>query len=474
MENSMKNIMKKSIVKNLSFAFLAQSASLLLNVIMSLIVPKILDPSQYGYWQLFIFYSNYVGFFHFGLNDGIYLKLGGENYSEVNKKILKSQLVFSIITQSIMAVIISISAVSLCSESERMFILIISSIFMVINNATLYIGYVFQATNITRLYSISVIIEKVIILLSVLIFIIFNKTTFYLYVAIYLLAKVISFLYCAIKAWDIITAKSLSIRLTIIEAFDNIKVGLPLMLSNIASSLILGNGRYFIERKWGIVTFGKVSFALSMTNFFLMFIYQIGMVIFPILRNLEKSKLKNFYKLALSILDLFFPLILVLFVPVKLLCSMWLPQYKESLYYLALLMPVCLFDGKIQMLYNPMFKSLRKERLLLKLNVVTTILSLTINFVGITIFNSLEIVIIGMTISIIFRSVLAELYMARYLNIGFKLEDLYIIAYSLIFMRVSNNFSDIAIILILILVYLIYLVCNKRKISSFRKLYNNL
>ena len=75
---------KSQFIKNLFAAFLAQGISLLVSVFMSFIIPKILGVTQYSYWQLFIFYSGYVGFFHFGFNDGLYLRLGGKKFEELD------------------------------------------------------------------------------------------------------------------------------------------------------------------------------------------------------------------------------------------------------------------------------------------------------------------------------------------------------------------------------------------------------
>ena len=69
--------MNKSILNNLSFSFVAQILSVIVSLIFSLGITKVLDVENYGYWQLFILYSNYAGFFHLGICDGLYLKLGG-------------------------------------------------------------------------------------------------------------------------------------------------------------------------------------------------------------------------------------------------------------------------------------------------------------------------------------------------------------------------------------------------------------
>lgn len=74
----------KIFIKNLLYAFVAQGLSFILSALMSIIVPKVLSVNDFGYWQLFIFYTSYVGFFHFGFNDGIYLLNGGKNYDELN------------------------------------------------------------------------------------------------------------------------------------------------------------------------------------------------------------------------------------------------------------------------------------------------------------------------------------------------------------------------------------------------------
>lgn len=63
----------KSLASNMVTAFAAQGVSFLASVAMSLIVPKVLGVETYGYWQLFVFYASYSGFFMLGLNDGVYL-----------------------------------------------------------------------------------------------------------------------------------------------------------------------------------------------------------------------------------------------------------------------------------------------------------------------------------------------------------------------------------------------------------------
>jgi len=78
-------------IKKLSYALISNIVSLFVSVMVILILPKAVGVEDYGYFQLYLFYSTYVGFLHFGWIDGIYLKTGGEKYKNLDKKVLFSQ-----------------------------------------------------------------------------------------------------------------------------------------------------------------------------------------------------------------------------------------------------------------------------------------------------------------------------------------------------------------------------------------------
>ena len=64
-------------------AFASQGFSFLLSILTSLLVPKVLGVQEFGYWQLFLFYSSYTGFFSLGISDGMYLIEGGKSRTEI-------------------------------------------------------------------------------------------------------------------------------------------------------------------------------------------------------------------------------------------------------------------------------------------------------------------------------------------------------------------------------------------------------
>ena len=56
-----------------------------------LVIPKLVGVETYGYYQLYIFYTSYVGVLYFGWCDGIYLRLGGKYYKDLDKPLYSTQ-----------------------------------------------------------------------------------------------------------------------------------------------------------------------------------------------------------------------------------------------------------------------------------------------------------------------------------------------------------------------------------------------
>ena len=82
---------------------------------------------------------------------------------------------------------------------------------------------------------------------------------------------------------------------------------------------------------------------------------------------------------------------------------MWIPQYEDSLNYLIFMLPICIFDGKVQLLCNTYLKVIRKERILLGINIGAVAFSGIITVISIFLFDNLIITSVMMVVSIIFR-----------------------------------------------------------------------
>lgn len=399
---------RRVVVRNVATAFFAQAVAMLVSVIVTLIVPRQLGVKEYGYWQLFIFYTSYVGLFHLGLNDGVYLLNGGRKRSEIDPRDLNAQMLIGIIFQSIIGVMIIAYALTCIADSDRKFIVSLVAPFLVVKNTTLFLGYLFQALDETRTWSYSCVLERLFYLLSVVLLLMFHVTEFHLYILGYFLATIAQFAYCLWHGRWILSAGPAAISSSIRSVGNSIRVGMKLMVANAASLLVLGITRAVVDAVWGIETFGQLSLSLSMVNFFLSFVTQAAMVLFPALRKAGTGKLEEFYKMSRKIMSVFMPFIYIMYYPLSMLLSKWLPQYSGSLEYLPYLLPICVFESKMSVCCATYFKVARQENKLLTVNVASAVLAGLGSLIAAYIFKSTLMVILVATSAIVLRSCWSE------------------------------------------------------------------
>lgn len=453
-----------TIKENVIYAFFSQFISLIISILTSFTMPKVLGIEDYAYYQLFVFYITYVGFTLLGLNDGIYLRFGGKKWEELDKELIKIQWIYSIIMQIVFTLIFMmiIFLLSPKIEIQRCIIYITTAIYMFINNTYGYFGYLFQTVNNTKLYSKSIIIERCFFIICVLFCLLINFKMFYIYIIITIIAKFVAMIYCMKCSKDVLFCKVNRWHEAFEEMKLNISVGIKLLLANIASMLVLGIGRFLIDIKWGISAFGIFSFSLSLANFFLMFINQLSMVLFPALKRITLENQKNIFNIMNKILFIILPIIYLGYLPVSLFINMWLPQYTDSISYLSIILPICIFDGRMNLLYLTYFKILRMEKQLLFVNSITVLFSFLLSFSGAFVMKNIILVMIGIVISIALRCTISGYLLSKIISCDIMKTTIIEIAISIIFIISNQLLNTFISFFILFIIYLI-LVFNNRE-----------
>lgn len=460
-------IKKNGIFQNIMYAFGAQGISMILSILMSLFLPKVLGVREYSYWQLFVFYISYAGFFHLGENDGMYLKQGGKDYNQLDYSPLNTDLFlitsFQIVVMIAGCVVLSVTKMA---DHNRVFVLICTMIYMIIYNYSGYLSYVLQIANRIKEYSISVVIEKILFLIAVAIGIITNNTLFTVYIILNLAAKSVGLLYSIVKCKEVVFAKIHFSRNVICDFWDNIKVGINLTFSSVAGMLVLGVGRNMIDAQWGVETFGKFSLAISLSNFMLQFISQISLVLFPALKRADEGKVINYYRKIQDLLSFAILGVLLGYMPVYYLLRMWLPQYAESLRYMVILLPICVFDGKMNLLCNTYLKVLRKERQLLYFNLIALAVSFGLCSLGAYVLKNVIAVAIFMVVAVAIRSIISEIYLNHLLHAGLPVDVVVDSVMSLIFVAGTWFMNPLKGFIIYLFAYIVMCVLFRRKIRE--------
>ena len=445
-------------IKNFSYTLSSNLITLAISTLVVLIIPKAIGVESYSYWQLYIFYTSYVGFLHFGWNDGVYLRYGGEEYNKLDKQLFFSQFIMLGIFQAIILILVlSFSN----GNTDRYFIIQATAFCMLIVNLRGFLIYILQSTNKIKEYARVTIFDRLLYISLIILFLLSGGRNYKLIIIIDLLGKFISLIFAMIICKRLVFLNIGNFKINFIETYTNISVGIKLMISNIASMLIVGVVRFGIERTWDITTFGKVSLTLNISNLLMLFINALGIIMFPVLRRTDKNSLPSIYKMMRDLLMAVMFGMLIFYYPAKEMLTNWLPDYTESLRYMALLLPLSVYEGKMVLLVNTYFKALRKEKLMLRINLLVMSISMLTTIVTTIVLNNLGVAVFSIVLLLMLRAVVSEVAISKILNL-YLLKDIFLeIILTLAFIISGWYFDSILTLIIYIGFYLTYLVIQK-------------
>lgn len=451
--------------RNFGYTFSSNLISTLISSIVVLILPKVIGTSEYGYVQLYTLYCSYVAFLHLGVVDGIYLRHGGEYYDDLDKKLLSSEFFLFFVIEFIFGSVVFVVGVASAGEPQDAVLAMCIGVAVVLVNTKAFLQYIFQCTARMKEYSCVVSIERIVYLVLVLAGLLLGIKEFYYIVLFDLLGRFFALVYAAKQAKELIFVKPKPSIASIRALIQDIRCGLSLTFSYLVSISIVSVIRLSIEKAWNIETFAKVSLSFSVSNMLLMFIRAIAQVLFPLLRRTNEEMLSSLYNTMRTCLMIPLLGMLVCYYPAKVILSAWLPQYADSLVYMALLFPMCVFESKMSMLIETYMKTLRKEKWLLLVNVVTVSLSVITTLITTYWLHNLDLAVASIVFLLAFRCVFAELLLSTMLDVNVKMDIALELALTAIFIVASWFVGGIAGLSIYAVAYLIYLFMKRKDVA---------
>ena len=455
----------KNITSQISYTIAANFIRMATVGLLTILIPKIISMENYGYWQLYIFYTNYVGFFHLGWCDGIYLKEGGNTYASLDKSNYNGQFILITLMQIIFSLFIIIITLLFNNDINKMLIVLATCVNALLCIPCTFFSYILQCTGRIKEFSFITILGRGIYFIICLIFITLKMDNYEIILIADIIGWGISLLYSIIVCKDIAITKCKSIKLSIKEGINNINIGSKLMFANIASSLIIGFIRLCMEKQWDIVVFGKISLSINFCNLLLIFINAIGIVIYPILKRQASSKLKGIYIFIEKYLSLFLFIALICYFPLKLFIKSWIPAYSDSVMYMAILFPICIFESKFSLLTNTYLKVFRKEKVILLINIFALSISIILSIFTIFLLKNIDLTIFVVLIALIFRCTISEVYICKLLKVPYFESISKEIAITAIFIACSWIFVDYIGILCYFLLCVLLIVRERNGIQ---------
>ena len=253
--------MKTSLSKGIRLVLIANIINLGFNLVANFLLPKYLPVVSYSEIKTFQLYLSYIGVFHFGFIDGIYLQYGGRNLDTIARNQLKLCLNTFRVFQLVISVIGTI--VSLLLKDN---ILLFVSLAVLPYNTTMLLKQLYQATGEFRLYgkvmnytTVSTFAVNIVLLM------IFHCSKSNLYIISYLIIYLLIWLILenGFANFQISEhTKLFSWKLLVETIYD----GFLLMLGNFASIFQTGLDRWFVKALMDNIAFAQYSFAVSMES----------------------------------------------------------------------------------------------------------------------------------------------------------------------------------------------------------------
>lgn len=461
----MKNKKMVSLLSNLSYTFFANILSLLVSAVTVLIIPRYVDVDTFGYYQLYLFYIGYVGFLYFGWNEGVYLRLGGKYYQDLDRPIHCTQFWLLGLLETITYSLIFLTSLVLIQDANKVYVIGCTCVVAVGMCLRWFILSILQAVSRIKENAFLTISEKFVFVVLMAALIISGYRGFELFVWADVFSKFVSLGFGVWFCRDIVFSKFMGLKKTVSEIKANMSVGINMMVASMCSLLISGIIRQGIEMRWGIATFGRVSLTLNISHMAVTAINAIAVVAYPILRRMDHEHWVSVYRVMQTVLMCIVFGVLLFYYPMKQLLTLWLPQYSESLRYAAILFPICAYESKVSILVNTYLNTLRLEKLLMRCNLAALALSVICTAISTIVLNSVTAAILSILIVLIFRCILSEVVLARKLPIhvtkNIALELIMTVAFI-----ICNWYFGFAGMVAYAVCYIVYLIIKRQDIKE--------
>lgn len=451
--------------KGIMISITAQLVSMFCSFVLQMVVPKFITEANYAYWQTFVLYVNYVGIFHFGLLDGLILRYSQFDYNQLDKPRIRSQFIILLCITSFFSLLsILISCITISAPMNIVFVFV--GIGILSKNVFTYTSYTFQITNRISKYALLVIIQRLISVLFVIVLLIFGFADFYWICLAEILGDFASIIIGSVFNKGLYFGKIISFHETIQEFKLNIFSGFLLLVANWSLNLLVGSAKMIIEIAWDKIVFGKVAFAFSVSSLYLTFISAASIVLFPSIKRMETGELPGLYKRIRDMLSPVLFLSLLAFFPGCWILLKWIPKYSASLYYLGFLFPLIVYSSRINLLTNNYLKAYRREKRMLKINIVSIVFALCGYLVFGYIIKNMTFLIIWVVLSVMLCSLLSEYSVMKIINIHFFYDWITEIIMTFLFIGIAYKFSILVGFFIYLLVLIIYFAINYSKVKT--------
>lgn len=358
---------------------------LLASTLNNFVLPIILSIGDYANYKTYILYASFAGFFHFGYVDGINIKYGGKDSTELDTKTFWSEHNFFLLSQLLISFILLIPAYITGSLVLALFAITIIPL-----NMQSFFLFFTQAVGQFSIYAKSVIVVP--LLMSVSTCVVFATHISSNYVPFCIINIICYLVSWFLLEWRVVRVYGYSYKLNFkknrLNHIGIVKSGVFIMMGTIVFSFFSTIGRWFIKWNMNDESFAVYSMAASLLGFVLIFVNAVNKVFYPYLcRNNEN---RESHKLLVNVLLLLATISLPFYFILKYFIELFLPNYLVSIELVKILLLTLPSVVIIQSYYINLYKARRLEKLYLRDGLLYTCFAVIVNLAAVYIFNDLR------------------------------------------------------------------------------------
>ena len=129
-------------------------------------------------------------------------------------------------------------------------------------------------------------------------------------------------------------------------------------------------------------------------------------------------------------------------------------------------MPICVFDGKMQMIYNTYLKVFMKEKILLLINLVSVLFSVLFCTLSVFAFENLQVLLICLVFVIALRSIVSAIVIAKTCDIKTSKTIFFDLLFAIFFIAVCFCLGSAYSFAIILVAYFLFMFFNFKNIKN--------
>lgn len=439
--------MDKKLQKGILAVLIANMVNVFFSLATNFLMPKYLSIESYAGIKEFQLYVSYVGLFHLGFVDGIYLKYGGKTLGKEVSGDFSTDMSTMCIFQTLTTLVVLLVALIL-----RDYILIFFAISILPQNMSNYFKFLYQATGEFSLYGKAMNLTTIstFVLNMVLLFLIRTDEVYWYilgYVVLYFLIWIVLDLYFrkkhAMQKGTVFSLKSW---------IENVKSGFLLTLGNLSSIFLTSMDRWFVKALMNTIAFAQYSFAVSVENFLNLAITPVTTTLYNFFCRVEDEKE---HRRVYNYVIVFATVIPVAAFPVKFILEIFLTKYMYASAVVFLLFSAQMFYTVIRSVYVNLYKVQRKQSVYFAKLVAVLVIGFILNCVCYAIANVKEAFAVGTLLSAIVWFVLSKKDF-KYLKCSIKTE-IYLFIQLISFLVIGFALPAVAGCLLYVIVTILFL-----------------